>query len=134
MPSRHEQTIRAHFDAWNARDREGMVRDLTEDVVVEEDSGFQPAPGVHRGHDACFALWDQLFEVSDDARVDVLEVDDVGDDRVLVLMKLTATLRQSGITGTYDMAHIWHMRGGKVHRAQVFGSHDDARAAALAGS
>src|SRR3712207_7803107 len=51
----------------------------------------------------CFALWDQLFEVSDDANVDVLSVEDVGGDRVLILMKLTATLRQSGITGTYDI-------------------------------
>ena len=37
MASVHEEAIRAHFDAWNRRDRPGMVRDLTEDIVVEED-------------------------------------------------------------------------------------------------
>ena len=60
-----EQMIRTHFDAWNRRDRDGMVRDLAEDVVVEEDQGFQVAAGVHHGHAGVFALWDELFEVSD---------------------------------------------------------------------
>ncbi len=128
MPAR-EEMIRAHFDAWNARDREGMVRDLAEDVVIEEDVGFQPAAGVSRGHGGAFALWDQLFDVSDDARVEVLDVENVGDDRLLVLMRMHATLRQSGISGSRDMAHIWRMRGDKVARIQVFGAHEDARSA-----
>ncbi len=124
-----EEMVRTHFDAWNARDREGMVRDLAEDIVIEEDSGFQPAASVSHGHAGAFALWDQLFDVSDDARVEVLEVEEVGDGRLLVLMRMHATLRQSGISGSRDMAHIWHMRGDKVARVQVFGAHDDARAA-----
>jgi ketosteroid isomerase-like protein len=128
MASR-EDMIRAHFEAWNARDREGMVRDLAEDIVIEEDQGFQVAAGVSHGHAGAFALWDQLFEVSDAARVDVLEVEDVGDGRMLIFMRMHATFRDSGITGSLDMAHIWHMRGDKAARVQVFGSHEDARAA-----
>jgi ketosteroid isomerase-like protein len=124
-----EQLIRAHFEAWNARDREGMVRDLAEDVVIEEDQGFQVAAGVSRGHAGAIALWDQLFDVSEDARVEVHEVEEIGDGRVLILMTMHATLRHSGISGSRDFAHIWHMRGDKVARAQVFGAHDDARAA-----
>lgn len=121
--------IRAHFERWNARDREGMVRDLAEDIVVEEDAGFQISPGVSHGHAGAFALWDQLFEVSDDARVEVLEIEEPGDDRVLILMRMHATFRDSGISGSREMAHIWHIRGDKAARVQVFGSHDDARAA-----
>ena len=124
-----DELVRAHFDAWNARDREGMVRDLAEDIVIEEDAGFQPAASVSHGHAGAFALWDQLFEVSDDACVEVHEVEEIGDARVLILMTMHATLRHSGISGSRDFAHIWHMRGGKVARAQVFGTHDDARAA-----
>jgi ketosteroid isomerase-like protein len=127
--SAHEDLIRAHFEAWNRRDRDGMVRDLAEDVVVEEDAGFQIAPGVHHGHAAAFALWDQLFEISDDARIEVVGVEEIGDGRVLVLMRMHATFRESGIAGARDMAHIWHMREDMAARVQVFGSHDDARAA-----
>ena len=129
MPPTHEEMIRAHFEAWNVRDREGMVRDLADDIVVEEDAGFQISPGVSHGHAGAFALWDQLFEVSDDARVEVLSVEDAGGDRMLILMRLHATFRDSGISGSRDMAHIWHMRDGKAVRVQVFGSHQDARAA-----
>lgn len=121
--------VRAHFRAWNERDREGMVRDLAEDIVIEEDQGFQVAAGVSHGHAGAFALWEQLFDVSDDARTEVLEVEDAGEGRVLVLMRMHATLRRSGIAGVTDMAHIWHMRGEKAVRVQVFGSHEDARAA-----
>ena len=32
--------IRTHFEAWNQRDREGMVRDLAEDIVVEDTTDF----------------------------------------------------------------------------------------------
>ena len=129
MPSPHEPMIRAHFEAWNVRDKEGMVRDLAEDVVIEEDPAFQLAAGVHHGHEGAFALWDQLFEVSEDSHVDVLDVEEIGDGRVLILMRLNATLRLSGIAGAMDMAHIWHMRGERVFRCQVFGSHEAARAA-----
>ena len=127
--TRLEDVIRAHFTAWNARDREGMVRDLAEDIVVEEDAGFQISPGVSHGHAGAYALWDQLFEISEEARVEVLEVEEIGDGRVLVLTKLHATFQETGIRGSLDMAHIWHMRGDKAARVQVFGSHDDARAA-----
>ena len=122
-------TARAHFEAWNARDREGMVRDLTEDVVVEEDPGFQVSPGVSRGHAGVFALWDQLFEITDEARIEVLDIEEQGDGRMLILMTMYATFRESGISGSREMAHIWHMRDGKAARVQVFGSHEDARAA-----
>ena len=125
----HADMIRAHFEAWNARDREGMVRDLAEDIVVEEDAGFQIAPGVSHGHAGAFALWEQLFEVSDDARIEVLEIEEPDDNRVLILMRMQATFRDSGISGSRDMAHIWHMSGEKAARVQVFGSHEDARAA-----
>jgi hypothetical protein len=52
----------------------------------------------------------------------------VADGRVLVLMRMHATFRDSGIGGSREMAHIWHMRGDKAKRVQVFGSHEDARA------
>ena len=120
--------IRAHFEAWNARDRAAMVRDIADDVVIEEDAGFQLAAGVSYGHEGAFALWDQLFEVSDDARIDVHEVEELPDGRTLVLMTMHATMRQSGIAGSREMAHIWHWRGNKAARVQVFGSHEDARA------
>jgi ketosteroid isomerase-like protein len=125
----HEEMIRAHFEAWNRRDREGMVCDLAQDIVIEEDQGFQVAAGVSHGHAGAFALWDQLFDVSHDARTEVLEVDELGDGRILILMRIHATMRRSGIRGTLEMAHIWHMRGDKAARVQVFGSHEDARAA-----
>jgi ketosteroid isomerase-like protein len=121
--------IRAHFEAWNARDREGMVRDLAEDIVIEEDQGFQVAAGVSHGHAGAFALWDQLFEVSDDARIDVQEIEEIAGGRALVLMMMHATFRDSGISGSREMAHIWHIRDGKAARVQIFGSHEDARAA-----
>jgi ketosteroid isomerase-like protein len=126
----HEDMIRAHFEAWNARDREGMVRNLAEDVVLEEDPGFQVAAGTSHGHAGAFALWDQLFEVSEDARIEVLEIAEAGEDRVLVLMNIHGTLRHTGISGSREMAHIWHWRGDKAARVQIFGSHEDARAAA----
>ena len=124
-----DDMIRAHFEAWNARDREGMVRDLAEDIVVEEDQGFQVAAGVSHGHAGAFALWDQLFEVSDDARVEVLEVEEQGDGRVLILMLMHATFRDSGLSGSREKGHICHMREGKAARVQDYGSHADARAA-----
>jgi hypothetical protein len=58
-----------------------------------------------------------------------VDIEDLGDGRMLILMQMHATLRISGISGALEMAHIWHMRGDKAERVQVFGSHEDARAA-----
>ena len=125
MPAR-EEIIRTHFEAWNLRDRQGMVSCFTEDVVVEEDPGFQIGAGTHHGHEGAFALWDQLFDVATDASVEVLGVED-GEDKALVLMNLHAKLRFTEFEGAKEMAHIWHFRGDKAYRVQVFGSHDRAR-------
>ena len=103
-----------------------MVADFTEDLVVEEDPEFQLGAGTHHGHEGAFALWEQLFEVATDAHVDVLDVEETG-DRVLVLMSLHATLRFTEFEGAKEMAHIWHFRGDKAYRVQVFGEHAKAR-------
>jgi ketosteroid isomerase-like protein len=126
---RARELIEAHFEAWNARDRAGMVRDLAEDIAIEEDPGFQISAGTYRGHDGAFALWEQLFDIADDARVDVQEIEELGDGRALVLMTMHATFRESGISGSREMGHVWHIEGGRATRVRVFGSHADARAA-----
>jgi len=125
----HEELIRSHFEAWNTRDRAGMVRDLAEDVVIVEDTGLQISAGEFHGHEGAFALWEQLFEVADNARLDVLEVERLDDERSLVLLMMHATMRLSGISASREMAHIWRFRDGKVVRVKVFGAHEDARAA-----
>lgn len=128
-PKSPREIIEDHFAAWNARDREGMVRDLAEDVVLEEDPGFQISSGVYRGHDGAYALWNQLFEVSDDASIEVHSIEEQPDGRALVLMTIGGTMRQSGIAGSREMAHIWEFSDGKAVKVRVFGAHDDARAA-----
>ena len=119
--------IRAHFDAWNARDRAGMVAGIAEDVVVAEDEELQVAADSYRGHEGAFALWQQLFDVAPDARIDVTGIEELDQNRLLVLLTVHATLRASGIAGSHEMAHIWEFRGSEVARVDVFGSHAKAR-------
>jgi hypothetical protein len=110
-----------------------MVAGLAEDIVVTEDEELQVAADTYRGHDGVFALWEQLFDVAPDAKIDVIGIEEIDQHRLLVLLMVHATLRHSGIAGSQEMAHIWEFRGSEAARVDVFGSHAKARSVGQTG-
>jgi ketosteroid isomerase-like protein len=68
-------------------------------------------------------------------RYDADEIEEIGDDRVLVLGRIFAKARATGMPFSGSFGHIWTIRDGRASHVEAHRDQDEARrAAASAGS
>jgi len=83
MAHPNEAMVREGYDAFSSGDMEALGKLMTPDVVHSV-PGNNPTSGEHKGQEAVFAMYGQLFELSGGTmEVDVQEVTAEGDDRVV---------------------------------------------------
>jgi ketosteroid isomerase-like protein len=118
----HEQTLRAaveHFNDTLAQllaDPEFPIPDFWAEDVELVNFEPSPFPGTYRGHDGLRRWTEDLFGAFGDARLDVLDVVEEG-NQLAVQMKLTARGRSSGIPGSLAWGCLVTMRDGQCVRA-----------------
>jgi hypothetical protein len=79
----NEDLVRKGYDAFTSGDMEALGKLMKPDVVHSV-PGNNPTSGEHKGQDAVFAMYGQLFELSDgNMEVELLEVTAQGDDKVV---------------------------------------------------
>jgi ketosteroid isomerase-like protein len=76
--------------------------------------------GVFYGHDGLRAALYEIEADWDDLRLDPEEVVDLG-DRVLVLVRMRARVRDSDAELDAQVAHLWEFRDGRVVRWTAYG-------------
>ena len=133
MPRGNRDVVRGAYEAWNRgafAEWESMHR---HDVFVLPPEGFpesQPAEG--RGAWVTQAM--RLTDSWQEQRIELEEMQDVGDDRVLSLFRWITKGKDSGITLETPMAAITTVRDGQIARHEFFIDRDEAlRAAGVAG-
>ena len=130
MSTENVQLIRRLVEAFNDRDIDSVVQDMQPDVELHP-LRAQLERKAYRGHDGVremLADFDQDWEY---IQVDAEEFRDA-DDEVVVLGRLRARGRASGIDLDVPMGFVWTLRDGKVVRIRSFSEQADAlRAAGL---
>ena len=63
-------------------------------------------------------------------RYDADEIEEIGDDRVLVLGQIAARARATGMPLSGEFGHIWTVRDGQASRVEAHRDRDQARRAA----
>ena len=66
-------------------------------------------------------------------RYDADEVEEIGDERVLVLGRITARARATGMPLSGEFGHIWTVRDGRAAHVEAHRNHGQARRAAAPG-
>jgi len=83
MAHPNEAMIRKGYDAFSSGDMETLGQLMTPDVS-HSTQGNNPTSGEHKGREAVFAMYGQLFELSDGTfEVDPQEVVAEGDNKVV---------------------------------------------------
>ncbi len=100
-----------------------------QDVVIENVAEF-PITGPYLGRDGVRQWWDDLAEVVDDMRLDVLTVESVDSEHVVTTQRLTGTFRLTGIAVDTPWGSIISVRDGMVAHARGYGTPMRARRAA----
>jgi ketosteroid isomerase-like protein len=125
------ERYRDALDAWNRRDLVWILEQAAPDFEFHTAQIFPGTEPVYRGRDGMVEFWTSFIEEPWALfRLDVNELQAVGDDRVLALITFHGTERASGEDVTVRYAHLATFRGDEVVRVDAFPDWDQARRAA----
>ena len=116
-------------DAFNRHDPEAMVAlcDPKCEWLPAIEAEVEGEPVVYLGHDGLRQYFKDVAESFEEYRFDVSECRDLG-TRVLLLGRLSARGRGSGVELASDLAALFHVRDGKVTRFVAYWDRDRALA------
>jgi ketosteroid isomerase-like protein len=123
---------RRSIDLWIAGDRDAAWALWAEDCVGYPPRDW-PEPGPFRGVQELrevFNSWNVAFGEDWTTHMTVENIHDLGDGRVLLEFGFAASGVESGLPVDQKLASIFHVRDGKLVRADYFMHHEDARKAA----
>jgi ketosteroid isomerase-like protein len=127
MSTQTKEMIRDLYSALSGGNVEALLNAMTDDVNWYSPGGA-PYDGHHMGRDAVRRYFSE-FERA--VRLDQFDVDDVLEDgdRVVVLGRERATVKETGRDFSTRFAHVYRLRKGKIVDVVIF---DDTHAAASA--
>ena len=132
MSEENVERVREATDAANRRDFDAFVALVSPDVVWESrsSSSFPGFRDVYRGRAEVREWVAEALEVIEDAQTEVEEIEDLGDDRLLVEIVRSGRGKGSGVPAELrDWWVLWFAEG-LITRRQAFWTRDDALEAA----
>jgi ketosteroid isomerase-like protein len=120
------------FDWATVRSRREGFGELGSLVTEDFDSQLSPELGerVLSGVQGLEMFVEALEQDFSEFRYDAEEIEELGDDRVLVLGRIAACARATGMPLSGDFGHIWTVRDGRASHVEAHRDHRKAREAA----
>jgi uncharacterized protein len=142
MPE-HEAVLRSIYDAFNRRDIEALLEGFHPEIEVDETEDlayaaallrvlgprFVVLSGGYRGREEVRRLFETVWEISEWFKAEPQDFI-AADDCIIVVLKLHARAKETGLEGEADTAHLWTMEEGKGRRLRVYADPGKAREAA----
>jgi ketosteroid isomerase-like protein len=123
------ELLRLAVDAANHRDVATL--DAIWSEQAEFHSTFAASEGrVFRGRQGTRDYFATLGEVFDDMRVEIEEITEAGEDRLVVMVRVTGRGKGSGVNVEQRNGQVWTFVRGKVARVDSFMSRAEALEAA----
>lgn len=114
------------YEAFERRDFPVLVELLTEDFELDL-SGYPipdfPARGI--GAEIFMSFLATYLSGLEDYTIQITRIVEAGDE-IVVLFHDSARMPDSEAIVERDPAHVWTLRGGKLHRLRAFTSHGEA--------
>ena len=123
------------FDWAAIRSRREGFDELKAMVTPEFESQLSPQLGerVLAGVEGLEMFVEAVEQDFSEFHYDADEVQEVGEDRVLVMGRIVARARATGMPLSGEFGHIWTVRDGRAARVEAHRDRDEARRAAGAG-
>jgi ketosteroid isomerase-like protein len=128
MSQENVEVVRELISALNDRDLDRYLAHCTESILLE--TPWAAVEGAYEGPDAMRRFFSDLGDTLPDFQLAIERLQPVGADRILALLRVTATGRASGITAGADAlgatgrdmptATIYDLADGKIRRIRVF--------------
>ena len=119
MSEENVDIVRAGYEAVNRRDFEALFDFYDPEIIWEQDEGFVE-PGTHHGHAGVRRVFDSLFEGFKDFHIDVEQLIDIDDDRVLALVRIVGSGNISGLALDTPGGQLWSLRDGRAVKLKLY--------------
>ncbi|WP_064696261.1 nuclear transport factor 2 family protein [Rhizobium aegyptiacum] len=113
------EIVKAHYDANDRHDIDGMFADIAPDCRWTEMDGF-PCAGSYVGPQEIFKnVFQALGKAFDGYTFKLERLLDAGDE-IVAVGDYSGTHRETGKTFNARVVHVWSVAGGKIRRFEQF--------------
>ena len=127
MSARNVELVRAWFDALA---RGELAPELCHEEILIRNWDESPVRGPYNGHAGLRQWWDDFAEVFEDVHLELKEVIDLGDDRVVTGQHIVGRFRLTGIEVDGPFGAIVTVKDDKILSAIGYASPRRAKKAA----
>ena len=122
--------MRNAYEAFNRNGSRGTLEFLHEDVVWDESTLPARNPGIYEGHEGVLRLGRENAELWKDITVDIDELIDAGEGRVVAAVRVRGHGRHTGEEVELAMSLVWWVREGTGMRVKLYLDGQEAMEAA----
>lgn len=128
MTRENVTTVQLAVAALNDRDVDTYLACCVEDVELR--TPVTPIEGAYLGRAGIRRFFSDIASTGPDFRIEIERIEAVGADRVLTLMRIHASGRESGIDMGAETANVYHLTDGKIKSITIYLDRDEGRTAA----
>ena len=125
MSRENIELLRQGYSAFNDGSPEGFIAMLDEAFVYRSRDEL-PGGGSFEGRGVFRDRLTALSEVYEEVRFKPEELIDAGDSVVVVVVRMHARGRTSGVTLEESISHVWRVRDGRALTLTVYSGRDEA--------
>jgi ketosteroid isomerase-like protein len=130
MSQENVEIVRRAGDAFSRGDLDTWLAYMADDIDHRAAEGALDDRGPIHGKDAVRAYLQDWLDLFDDFRSEPVELIDAGEDRVIVVGRISGRAKQSGVETDLTYAAIYTIRDGKIARGREYWTKEQALEAA----
>lgn len=117
--------VRAALDSFSAGDVEALRSMMRPDSEISSDAmGINT--GTFHGYEGYLTWVGRWLEAWEEFKLEVKEIEPIGERHVVATMHQSATGKGSGIPVELDVAYVWEVRDRKIAAMHLFPGRDEA--------
>jgi ketosteroid isomerase-like protein len=126
MPQENVDLVRRFEECWSRRDLDAAFQCVDAELEFDWSDSIGPSKGIYKGHDGLARFWRDMLEPWERFSPEMAEVIECGPDRLITAGVVRARGKGSGIEMEARGAMLWTLRDGKIARAKMFQTKEDA--------
>jgi ketosteroid isomerase-like protein len=123
MPAENVELVRRWFEGFG---RGELTLEICDPEIEIRNWAEFPITGPYLGHEGVRRWWDDIADAFEDLRYELLELIDVGDDRVVMIGRMEGSGGSSGASVDTDWGVLFVMSAGRAIREQAFFNRNEA--------
>ena len=130
MSQENVETVRRAYEAFSRAGLDGLLEHFHPDAEYDITAAIGPYAGMYYGRPAIRNFLADYFESWEYVRMEPQDFIEVGEDHVVVLLRLQLRGKGSGIEVDARTVNVWTMSEGRAARMAVFNDKAEALEAA----